>query len=268
MKTSIEGFNQKYAVSLQSKKTIVIKGKEVERVVKLDGNDLIILRWFVDFYPKMKKMIVNGEEYAWLSYKKLTEDLPIIDISKRAFADRLQKLVEFNILKFQLIKENGTFTVYGFGENYINLVKDSTSAGDVVQNATGCSSNDNGVGVQSTPKDKTIKEDKNIKDSKERKKETYDTIISQYALDESVISALYDFIKMRKMIKKPMTDRALKMLINKLLNMTSDPETQVTILENSILKNWTDIYELKGETKHDSNKRSNKRDGSEYSEYD
>lgn len=161
MKVSIEGFNQEYAVSLRTRKVV----KDKEKLVKVDCTDLVILRWFVDFYPNTKKVVVDGKEYAWISHKKIVEDLPIVDITKRAFSERLQKLVDFKILTYKLIKENGTFTVYGFGENYINLVKDSTSnnkgsssneIGVVVQTTKGSSSNELREVVQTTTKDKTI----------------------------------------------------------------------------------------------------------------
>lgn len=161
MKVSIEGFNQEYAINLRAEKIV----KDKKKLIKVDCTDLVILRWFVDFYPNTKKVVVDGKEYAWISHKKIVEDLPIVDISKRAFSERLQKLVDFKILTYKLIKENGTFTVYGFGENYINLVKDSTSnnkgsssndIGVVVQTTTGSGSNDIGVAGQTATKDKTI----------------------------------------------------------------------------------------------------------------
>jgi hypothetical protein len=59
-------------------------------------------------------------------------------------------------------------------------------------------------------------------------------------------TAINDFIKFRKSIKKPMTDRAVSMLITKLDKLASDDETKIKILEQSIFKGWTDVYELKG----------------------
>ena len=165
MKVSIEGFNQKYAMSLRA----TVPNRDKEKLIKIDCTDLVILRWFVDFYPNMKKMVVDGREYAWLSHKKIMEDLPLIDISKRGFSERLQKLVEFKILTYKLIKEGGTFTIYGFGENYINLVKDSTNSsssnaegsnsnaeGSRSNNIGGSRSNNIGVVAQTATKDKTI----------------------------------------------------------------------------------------------------------------
>lgn len=86
-----------------------------------------------------------------------------------------------------------------------------------------------------------------IKEKKERKKEstTYDEIIAEMVADEKVKNTLYEFIKMRKFIKKPLTDFALKKLIKKLYKLSADPAEQISILETSILNNWKDIYGLK-----------------------
>ena len=103
---------------------------------------------------------------------------------------------------------------------------------------------------------------------KERKKETsYDKIINSMIEDEEVKNSIYEFIKMRKLIKKPMTDRALTMLINKLEKLSSDKDTQIKILEKSILKNWTDIYELKGDNNDGNIRKCSNDDGSEYAEF-
>ena len=103
---------------------------------------------------------------------------------------------------------------------------------------------------------------------KERKKETnYDKIINSMVEDEEVKNSIYEFIKMRNLIKKPMTDRALTMLINKLEKLSSDKDIQIKILERSILKNWTDIYELKGDSNDGYIRECSNDDGSEYAEF-
>lgn len=162
MRYTIEGFSQKYAMTL--KKTVATsKG---EKTVKIDCTDLVILRWFTDFYPNMCKTIIDGREYVMVAHSKLLEDLPMIDISKRAFIDRMQKLVDFEILDYQLIKKGGTFSFYTFGENYIHLVDDGrsnahgacaqTCTGSTFKRDTGIRSNVYGVYVQTCNKNSSI----------------------------------------------------------------------------------------------------------------
>ncbi len=123
MKLHIEGFSQAYAATL--KEEVTLPGGKT-KVVQIDCTDLVILRWFVDFYPAMKKTTFEDGEYAWLVHSKLKEDLPILDISARACTERMQKLVKFKLLKYRFKKDStGTFSYYTFGENFMNLQTDA-----------------------------------------------------------------------------------------------------------------------------------------------
>ena len=105
----------------------------------------------------------------------------------------------------------------------------------------------------------------NINNKEERKKETnYDKIINSMVEDEEVKNSIYEFIKMRKLIKKPMTDRAVTMLINKLFKLSNSKQIQIKILEQSILKNWTDIYPYKEENNYAGYQGNVKTDLSKY----
>lgn len=91
---------------------------------------------------------------------------------------------------------------------------------------------------------KDIKEN-NTSINKERKKTTYDEILNELIEDDEVKSVFKEFIKMRKLIKKPLTDYALKRIINKLHKLSLSKEIQIEILNQSITNSWQDIYELK-----------------------
>ena len=83
---------------------------------------------------------------------------------------------------------------------------------------------------------------------KERRKKTgYDEIIDSLVENEELKDTLREFIKMRKMIKAPMTDKALKLLITKVSKM-GDVETQIEILNQSIENSWKSVYPLKNNT--------------------
>jgi len=88
----------------------------------------------------------------------------------------------------------------------------------------------------------------NINDNKESKKEkksNYDVIIDELINDEDVKEGIYEFIKMRKLIKKPLTDRALRQLISKLNTLSTNTKEQIQILDNSIINNWASVFPLK-----------------------
>lgn len=77
--------------------------------------------------------------------------------------------------------------------------------------------------------------------------------------DNDLKQAYQEFIKMRKQIKSPMTDRAITLLVNKLDKMATDKETKISILNQSILNGWKSVYPLKEErTNNEINKQSDK----------
>ena len=246
MKNSIEGFNQAYAMTL--KKEVEQNGKLVTR--KVDCTDLVILRWLVDFYPKMRTMDVDGERYVMLTFGKLQKDLPLLDISKRALSERLQKLVDFKILKYKFIKDGGTFSLFAFGENYINLVR-STDDGVYTQPTTGYAidrqrgmrSTDDGVYTQPTTKDNSIINNSILnKKGKEEKEKTINDIIAEQK--EELQEPLREYVKMRKAIKKPITTHGLELALKRLNELTSDTSVAVKIINQSIMNSWQGLFEL------------------------
>lgn len=93
----------------------------------------------------------------------------------------------------------------------------------------------------------------NIK--KEKKKTEYDLLIDDYTFDEKLKETLYDFIKMRKSIKSPMTTKALKLLMGKLEKLAfGNTDKKIAILEQSIMNSWKGVFELKEDiTKYKNN---------------
>lgn len=63
--------------------------------------------------------------------------------------------------------------------------------------------------------------------------------------DAELLNTLRDFEKMRKKIKKPLSDRAKSILVNKLAGFQR--EQWIAILEQSILNSWQGIYPLREE---------------------
>lgn len=95
----------------------------------------------------------------------------------------------------------------------------------------------------------TTKEYKNIR-SKEDKNNIPPIspldVFQEYAKDDSsLLTALTQFLEMRKKIKKPMTDQAMKLLTEKLDKLASDSQSKIEILNQSILGNWSSVYPLK-----------------------
>lgn len=108
MKFSIHGFYQPRAVELG-----------------LTNDDLLVLRWFVDFAGtnKMKTIIETDGIYYWINYATILEDLPVLNISKVTLKRKhFDKLCEAKVLKHKHIKQGGSFSYYAYGINYDTLV--------------------------------------------------------------------------------------------------------------------------------------------------
>lgn len=71
----------------------------------------------------------------------------------------------------------------------------------------------------------------------------------KYSDDPELNDAIVEFIKFRKGIKKPMSDRAITLMMNKLESLSHDKHEQVQILNQSIMQGWTGLYALKDDGK-------------------
>lgn len=285
MKYAIEGFSQEYAATL--KKRITENGKTKE--IKIDCTDLVILRWFVDFFPNIRKMEIDGKEYALLVHKKLLDDLPILNISKKACIDRMQKLVTFGILDYKIIKDGGTFSLYCFGVNYIkliNLVDVQTDVGCMVEHTRGVRSNILGVYGQTYNKDNSIKDSSirnttntnftdnnrlntnNIKKEilKEKRKQSFDEIIAEFGFDNETVELIGEWIKLRALNRKKVTDCALRLNLKKLEKYANDSGmTNKQYMEEIVARGWQGFYPI---TEQQQNKTAPKSEPSgEYDEF-
>ncbi len=63
------------------------------------------------------------------------------------------------------------------------------------------------------------------------------------ALNETIIA----FVEHRKSMKKPMTDRAIKLMITNLNKLSPDVNVQIDILNQSIINGWQGIFPLKNQ---------------------
>ena len=94
----------------------------------------------------------------------------------------------------------------------------------------------------------------------QRKKNNNNILIDSYTQNDDLKTTINDFISMRNKIKKPVTQRALKGILNKLDSFTNNDFEKILILENSIENCWLSVYELKNKkasTKVDTGKKNN-----------
>jgi len=105
---SIHGFSQPRAVELG-----------------LSNDDLLVLRWFVDFCGtgKMQSVVEPDGIYYWVNYQSVLDDLPVLQISKdRLYRKHFKALCDAQVLRHKHIKGGGSFSYYGYSVNYETLV--------------------------------------------------------------------------------------------------------------------------------------------------
>lgn len=90
----------------------------------------------------------------------------------------------------------------------------------------------------------------NDKKKKTKKKTEYDILIESYSDDSNLTDTLYEFVKMRKTVKSPLTSHALELILKKLDKLAADNTSKIEILNNSITNNWKGVYPIKSEPSH------------------
>lgn len=125
-----------------------------------------------------------------------------------------------NIEGMEKIREQTRQRVAKFRENHKSLITNVTS---------------NVTVTQSNATDKDID-----KDIRNKSKNIYEEFANG---DSALLDALKEYESYRKMRKKPLTDDAKVRLINRLKKFKQ--EEWIQILNQSIDRGWTDIYELK-----------------------
>lgn len=71
----------------------------------------------------------------------------------------------------------------------------------------------------------------------------------KYSDDPELNEAIHEYIKFRKGIKSPMTDRAITLTINRLNSLSHDKNEQIKIINQSIMRGWKSVYPLEDDGK-------------------
>lgn len=160
----------------------------------------------------------------------------IVKENKAAVQSALKELEEHKYLKRTRVQgETGRFDyVYDIYEKpYDNLpcTENRCTVNPYTENQPQINTNKQNTKELNTNKEKTIK------------KESIDSVIHNYTNSEELVSALLDFKEMRKVLKKPLTPRAMKQCLKKLDGL--DEESKVKVVLQSVEHGWLTFYELK-----------------------
>jgi hypothetical protein len=174
---------------------------------------------------------------------QITTGIKIIDLTDRIVNTELKKMIEAGFLKLVKKGSKGNFSIYKIIKTselsvtnayVISSLKDSNSNALDSKEVT----NAYVIGNSNT---KNKEKDNN----KKEKESNLDKIISSYTNNNDLAETIKDFIKMRKAIKKTVTDRALKGILTKLDKFSNSDIDKIEILEKSIENCWISVYELK-----------------------
>ena len=88
---------------------------------------------------------------------------------------------------------------------------------------------------------------KKVSKAQSKTVENFDSIIQKSTESTELREALVEFVKFRKLIKKPMTNKALELIIAKLNKLGQSDRERVAILNQSIERGWAGVFSLKDE---------------------
>lgn len=163
-----------------------------------------------------------------------------LGISIDTFGKYLKQLTDKGYIECSQIKENGKFShnVYTLSSTISPCPKISDTENTVYDEMDSNINSSLNINSYSNNNNTTACK----KESKP--KNGYGEIIDNYTANEDLKEALWEFIKMRKFIKKPVTDRALKSIINKLDTLASTDTDKIAILDQSITNSWQGVFPL------------------------
>ena len=95
--------------------------------------------------------------------------------------------------------------------------------------------------------DESKKERKKVPAKKKEKPKreitkTFDDILDCYTSNHDIKDALVEFIKMRQRIRRPLTNRALALNLEKLNELASDDSEKLKIVQQTIMNSWQSFY--------------------------
>ena len=81
---------------------------------------IAIVDWFSKFThsPRIKKIIHDGQNYFWMRYEKVLEELPVLGVAKRQLQRIVKQLCDVGILQAHPDNARMGQSFFAFGENY------------------------------------------------------------------------------------------------------------------------------------------------------
>lgn len=173
----------------------------------------------------------------------------IVKENKAAVQTALKELEEHKYLKRTRVQdETGRFDyIYDIYEKpYDKLPCTENQCTDIQCTEVQCTENQPQINTNKQITNKQNTKELNTNEYKEKniKKESVNSVISEYTENKDLQDALHGFVEMRNKARKPLTARAMKLSLNKLNELALDDVTKIAIVNQSIVHSWLTFYKL------------------------
>lgn len=173
----------------------------------------------------------------------------IVKENKAAVQTALKELEEHKYLKRTRVQdETGRFDyIYDIYEKpYDKLPCTENQCTDIQCTEVQCTENQPQINTNKQITNKQNTKELNTNEYKEKniKKESVNSVISEYTENKDLQDALHGFVEMRNKARKPLTVRAMKLSLNVLDNLALDDVTKIAIVNQSIVHSWSTFYKL------------------------
>ena len=242
--------------------TEVFDNRKIRQIEIMPDGDSILVIWF-----KLLCLAGNVNDKGLIYF---TNEIPYTDQMLSAQFNRPLTTVQLALTTFQrfgMIEVIDDIIKVSSWEKYQNVegmekiraqTRARVAAHREKQKALDCNVTSNATETHGNGTDIDIDKELDIEEDKEKEKKEikkkkkpanadFISLFSSYTTNENLIEALSAFVEMRVSIKKKPTERAMTMILSKLNKLAHSDEEKILILEQSILKNWTDVYELKNQ---------------------
>ena len=206
------------------------------------------VRYDKDLVPNAKLLygeitaLCNEKGYCWATNQYFAE---LYNVSDRTIKNWISQLVDKGYIQRSVKYREGTKEIEQ-RKLFIGSENNFTTLGNYVpdpkeNNFTTPSEKKfpvNNTSINNTFNNTNEYKEKNIK------KESVNSVISEYTENKELQDALHGFVEMRNKARKPLTVRAMKLSLNKLNELALDDVTKIAIVNQSIVHSWSTFYKL------------------------
>ena len=206
------------------------------------------VRYDKDLVPNAKLLygeitaLCNEKGYCWATNQYFAE---LYNVSDRTIKNWISQLVDKGYIQLSVKYIEGTKEIEQ-RKLFIGSENNFTTLGNYIpdpkeNNFTTPSEKKfpvNNTSINNTFNNTNEYKEKNIK------KESVNSVISEYTENKDLQDALHGFVEMRNKARKPLTVRAMKLSLNKLNELALDDVTKIAIVNQSIVHSWSTFYKL------------------------